>query len=40
MERHLLVDGASWFSGKPHGGYLLRAAVQGALDDAHLTRWR
>ena len=34
-EHHLLVDGSWSVSGKPHGGYLLRAAVERALDAAH-----
>ena len=31
----LVVDGSWSVGGKPHGGYLLRSAVELALDDEH-----
>ena len=38
--QQLFRDGSWSVSVKPHGGYLLRAAVERALNDAHPTRWR
>jgi len=35
IAHQLLVDGSWSVGGKPHGGYLLRSAVELALDDEH-----